>query len=342
MARFQQSLPDLAEYRSELVSAGAPFPLPYVSVPSEGLLQHLPKPAEGKRGWPWTIQTAPRLADASSVPSITVAIPSYNQGSYLEETIRSVLLQNYPRLQLVVMDGGSNDASIEIIRRYGPWLSYARSAPDRGQAHAVNLGLSLAGGDIVAWLNSDDMHLPQTLLTVAQHWNKGAEFIHGDQLELDQATGFFTYGLAEYIKARFARWGGLVFQPAAFWSATKHRPLWEEQWCALDYELWIRLLPGMRIRYTSTILAVSRKHAEAKTFDQKIKTRWEADAARNGLAHPEVYANTAKNRLIATEYSILQHGARKWRGRHAASALARALADAGWDSNYENAKQVRW
>ena len=92
-------------------------------------------------------------------PKISVVEPSYNQGSYIEETILSIIKQNYPQLELIIIDGGSNDNSVEVIKRYLPYLTYFVSEKDNGQAHALNKGFAKASGDICSYLNSDDVYL---------------------------------------------------------------------------------------------------------------------------------------------------------------------------------------
>src|SRR5438067_821762 len=96
-------------------------------------------------------------ADAVKWPRISIVTPSYNQGELIEETIRSVLLQAYPDLEFMIMDGGSNDQSVSIIRKYEPWLSRWESSPDNGQAAAINRGFTKATGSVMNWLNSDDL-----------------------------------------------------------------------------------------------------------------------------------------------------------------------------------------
>src|SRR5688572_11561284 len=101
------------------------------------------------------------------LPSITVITPSYNQGRYIEETIDSVLSQGYPSLEYIVIDGGSADNSVEIIRKYEPYLAYWVSEKDRGQAHAINKGLARSTGELWNWSNSDDVLAPGALHRVA-------------------------------------------------------------------------------------------------------------------------------------------------------------------------------
>lgn len=131
----------------------------------ENLLAQLPAPPSDRVGWPWTI-TAEPSESSTPLPRISVVIPSYNQGQFLEETLRSVLLQNYPNVECLVIDGGSTDESLEILRRYDPWITWV-SERDRGQSDAVNKGFQQATGDWVGWQNSDDTYEPGTFQAVA-------------------------------------------------------------------------------------------------------------------------------------------------------------------------------
>src|ERR1043166_4155332 len=124
-------------------------------------LRELPPAPEGKKGWPWTEETFPEAEQTSSSPlSISIVTPSYNQAAFLEETIRSVLLQGYPNLEYIVMDGGSTDGSVEIIKKYEKHLAYWTSEKDAGASDAIRKGFERATGSILAYLNSDDLYLP--------------------------------------------------------------------------------------------------------------------------------------------------------------------------------------
>src|ERR1043165_8570399 len=116
-----------------------------------------------------------------NLPKITIITPSYNQGEFLEDTFRSVLEQNYPNLEYFVVDGGSTDASVDIIKRYADHFDWWVSEKDRGQSHAINKGLERATGDIVTWLNSDDYYPPDILHFVAQMFDDpNVHLINGD------------------------------------------------------------------------------------------------------------------------------------------------------------------
>jgi len=142
------------------------------------LLTALPPPPAGKDGWPWidesqsTIEAQP---NGKSWPKISVVTPNYNYGHYLEETIRSILLQGYPDLEFIVIDGGSSDQSLTVIKKYERWITHWESERDRGQAHAINKGFARATGDLILWINSDDTLLPHAL------WNMAVAYDAADE-----------------------------------------------------------------------------------------------------------------------------------------------------------------
>ena len=157
-------------------------------------LKELPSPSTGDKRWPWT-EESPQfpdtMPDSLPWPRISIVTPSLNQGQFLEETIRSVLLQGYPDLQYIIIDGGSTDESITIIKKYEKWLGYWVSEPDRGQSHAINKGFSAATGKIVSWLNSDDLYLPNTFKTITDYSSKYPEAgaWAGGGRQIDSKTG---------------------------------------------------------------------------------------------------------------------------------------------------------
>lgn len=138
-------------------------------IASPGTIATLPPPPPGREGWPWTDsdETSSFPDRAGGWPPISIVTPSFNQGPYLEETIRSVLLQGYPELEYIVIDGGSTDSSVEILRRYEGWLTYWVSESDSGQSEAINKGFARASGKIQGYLNSDDAYRPNALARVS-------------------------------------------------------------------------------------------------------------------------------------------------------------------------------
>lgn len=133
----------------------------------------------GKTGWPWTEETKPlpnKMPDGREWPRISIVTPSYNQGQFLEETIRSVLLQGYPNLEYIIIDGGSTDNSVEIIKKYASFLTYWVSEKDQGQSDALNKGFYLSTGNICAYLNSDDVFFPAVFEKVALLYSNKESF----------------------------------------------------------------------------------------------------------------------------------------------------------------------
>ena len=159
-------------------------------------------------------------------PRITVVTPSYNQGRFLEETILSVIGQGYPNLEFMILDGGSTDDSVAVIKKYERHLAYWVSEKDEGQAHAINKGFARATGDILAWLNSDDMYLPGALNYIASRLDVGLpELIFGNCFHFIQdkpsATGS---DVRRWHEQRNLLLADYLIQPSTFWT----RKAWEQ------------------------------------------------------------------------------------------------------------------
>lgn len=172
-------------------------------------LSHLPPPPPGKTGWPWT-EESPQFPDASPKgepwPKISIITPSYNQGQFIEEAIRSVLLQGYPNLEYIIIDGGSTDNSVEIIKKYEPWLAYWISELDNGPYHAINKGLKIASGEIIGIINGDDLYEANIIKTVAETFleNTGTEVVSGGALIFRNKELFKTrYTIAQYTRKNY-------------------------------------------------------------------------------------------------------------------------------------------
>jgi len=207
-----------------------------------------------------------------ALPRISVITPSFNQARFLEATIRSVLEQDYHALEYIVMDGGSTDGSVEIIRKHAHHITCWESEKDRGQSHAINKGLARATGDIVAYLNSDDVYLPGTLLRVAEEWRRHPEagvyygrtvFVDAEGRELGDRPAFgLDYRLAE-LPRRIP-----FYQCAGFIRRTALRPgegFREDIWGAMDFEMWLRLAGrGEGFRFIDAPLAGMTVHEASK------------------------------------------------------------------------------
>lgn len=239
-------------------------------------LSDLPSPPRGRKGWLWTEETAPlpdTMSDGQPWPRVTIVTPSYNQAQFVEEAIRSVLLQGYPNLEYTVIDGGSTDGSVEIIKKYEKWLTYWVSEPDRGQSHAINKGFEKASGVIYGWLNSDDYLLKDALKSVARAYLASPESGAwcGSSLYVD-VNGKKT-GVREpppQLDAEtIAAWNENSFaQPATFFSRRAWQqcaPLDENLHYGMDLDLWIRIAQKFTFEKVGEVLATERLHKDCKT-----------------------------------------------------------------------------
>jgi glycosyltransferase involved in cell wall biosynthesis len=270
-------LPDLTEYLRAFKENGITYPLPVVKRAAAGLLNELPAPPPGRTGWPWTEQAPCLFDNGIEWPKLTIVTPSYNQSQYLEETVRSILLQNYPNLEYIVIDGGSNDGSMDILEKYSPWISYWQCEKDRGQAHAINMGFSLGTGTYLAWINSDDYYLKDVFYAVVSTFMKhSADFVYGYAWSIKEGEAEPVMVTVPPLSDYFIKIPTLA-QPACFWSARIHQPVWEEMICALDYELWLRLVKGHKRTRLKKVLAAAHVHSEAKTANPKMQSLWHED-----------------------------------------------------------------
>jgi glycosyltransferase involved in cell wall biosynthesis len=265
-------------------------------------LADLPPPP-GKTGWPWTVETPPlpsARADANLWPRISIVTPSYNQGQFIEETIRSVLLQGYPDLEYIIIDGGSTDQSVEIIKKYAPWLTYWVSEKDKGQAHAINKGFAKATGKIGAYLNSDDFYLPGALPYTAKSFSRlGWDLLIG--------RSDFRYSPSwRYLRRSWwlHRIGALprpflvghhaygISQESTFWSLEKFGTLSfdENFYFCLDFDWYCRIAKGATIALSTRKIGYFRLHRYSKTTNLQNLAKSEAQIIvtreeRNGLNH---------------------------------------------------------
>lgn len=246
-------------------------------------LAELPAPPSGKTGWPWATETPqlpPAQPDGSEWPRISIVTPSFNQGQFIEETIRSVLLQGYPNLEYIIIDGGSTDKSVEIVKKYEPWLAYWISEKDRGAPNAINKGLRRSTGSIYTWLNSDDIYREGVLQSSATEFSTrpDADVISGI-VRLVSESGHENYlgpsvlrTLEDFccVATNWARGRGIA-QPEAFFQAKLYcaaGPIREDLSFCYDAMFWISAADiGAQFAGVPSYWADFRLHPNQKTAD---------------------------------------------------------------------------
>src|SRR5437870_318176 len=250
-------------------------------------LNDLPEPPKGKIGWPWTEESG-RLPDTTFEgkpwPRISIVTPSFNQGQFIEETIRSILLQGYPALEYLILDGGSTDSSVEIIKKYSPWLSYWVSKPDAGQSDAINRGLKRASGDFATWINSDDMLYKNALAEHALRIGFDSSVVYvGICAHTDENGKILSmhrgriHSLKDLLRIpEVWRKGGNIVQPEVLFPrklALEVGCLTRDNHSCMDYELWGKFfLAGAKFQYTEVPFGMHRRHDQQKSNDLSRST----------------------------------------------------------------------
>lgn len=207
---------------------------------------------------------------AEKLPRITIVTPSYNQADYVVATVRSVFEQRYPDLEYILMDGGSKDDTVARLEPYRAQFAHLQSAPDGGQSAAIAAGFERSTGDIMAYLNSDDVLLPGTLGFVAEYFRRhpSVDFIYGHRAMIDEANKVIGHWVLPPHSSFLMRRWDLIPQESCFW----RRSLWERAGnvdpsfrFAMDYDLFVRMMAVGRFRRVDRFLAAFRIHQTAKT-----------------------------------------------------------------------------
>jgi glycosyltransferase involved in cell wall biosynthesis len=261
-----------------------------------------------------------RMSDGSLWPKLSVITPSYNQGQFLEETILSVISQGYPNLEFIIIDGGSTDNSIQIIKKYEPWISYWVSESDRGQGHALNKGITKATGEFLFWLNSDDICLPGSIQKTMETFQQSREA----KLVIGQAYIINEHNeIIGELRSRYSSWEDLVIDPrnsirqvSSFFSRSLFSELGminENLHIAMDTDLLVRFTQFNKPIIIEDYIAAYRTHSEAKTYTQILKGYAETDRVREKFLIDKILLKkyqfrSAKNWLRiarSNEYSLM-------------------------------------
>lgn len=263
-------------------------------------LKELPPPPAGKTGWPWTEETpSTSAANVSGHVRISIITPSFNTANYLEETIRSVLLQGYPDLDYIIIDGGSTDGSLDVIRKYEKWISYWVSEKDRGYADALNKGFARATGEIRAWLPASDLYAPGALFAANRYLGENQnDFIFGRKCRIDEQSNLL--GLKPDMSRNLRH---LVLygrrnpcQPATFWRSQFHKRTGElnaKLRYAADSEWFLRLALKGRCLWVPDTICYIRDHdaqlsSNAGAMRREWLSAWEAVVRENRISRLKI------------------------------------------------------
>jgi len=260
---------------------------------------------------------------------LTIVTPSYNQGRFLDETILSVLNQGYEPLEYMVIDGGSNDDSVSVIKRYEDRLTYWVSEKDRGQVHAINKGLERATGDVFGFINSDDVYLPGTFNAVMKHFeqHQKSEWVCGDTVMFGEGHETqVIHSVVPKSAAHCLAWSYKAPQPGHFWKTNIVRSGFQERWnYDFDHDLYVRLLlNGHTCEYLPLPMAAYRLHEVSKTIAEGHRQLEEFDQIAE-FYEPQLQG-ADKRWCRATRFLRLSYAASEaGRKSEAAKWLIRAL-----------------
>ncbi|PWD98998.1 glycosyltransferase family 2 protein [Marinilabilia rubra] len=214
----------------------------------------------------------------TDLPKVTIVTPSYNQADFLEDTIQSVLNQTYPNIEYIIVDGGSTDGSVDIIKKYEDKLAWWVSEPDNGQSDAINKGFKHATGDIYNWLNSDDILYPDAVKIAVHYMQKYPqnEVVYGDRIVIDGKGRIIDAFEPVSVNRTLAAFNFRIPQEATFFTGKlwkKVNGLNESLHFAMDADLWMRFMRETSFLHIPFFIAAYRDHEESKSVYGLGKTK---------------------------------------------------------------------
>jgi glycosyltransferase involved in cell wall biosynthesis len=276
-------------------------------------LSELPAPNPGKKGWPWTEESRrlpPHMPNGSQWPRISVVTPSFNQAKFIEETIRSVLLQGYPNCEYFILDGGSKDRSVEIIKKYSPWLTYWASERDKGQSDAINRGMKMASGDFATWINSDDMLCKDAMFKHVTQNDSAANMVYVGicvYIDMDANILFSHRGrvhcLEDLVRIRTVwRAPGQIVQPEVLFPRELYLDVGGLD-CnndyTMDFDLWGKFfLKGAKFQYTDIDFGMFRLQPNQKTQNGLAVTESLIDVAKKFVYETDSFSENLKQAIL--------------------------------------------
>lgn len=256
-----------------------------------------------------------------SLPKISIVTPSYNQAKFIRSTVDSVLSQKYPNLEYIVVDGGSTDDTVKILKSYGNKIKWI-SEKDKGQADAINKGLKLSTGEVLGYLNSDDILMPGALNRVGEYYAKThADWITGDCVVIDTSgkptrgswlvRGYKRFLIVIYSPTTLRIVDNMLPQPSTFWSRQAFKKVGsfdQNLHFTMDYDYWLRLAKYYRPHNLKVVLSAFRSQPDSKSETGRVEMMTEGDLVlkRHGATPIQLTLHKTHSAVVRFVYNLLK------------------------------------